>query len=754
MKKMIAVLIATAMLCGCGTSCSGRKKSSSATGLSTDYLQLKATKIGISDSFDEIRSLSTGSGSDVLIFGKLTTGGWGAYVTNNKFDEHMDIRFTPKDGEVVQSATMLSNGRKGILTLLDGKTLIYIYDKDNKYEKTIDCGEILETDNGFFGRLYGDGDDDFIINIGNQRFIAVASDGTLRGDIDTEGMDISGVAKSTSGVLNIMVYGKKEIRIDEINAEELSPVRKSAYKNELYSGAWAMGAGSGQYNCVAVMAGGIYGFTNTEVVKLAEFIDMEFEEHQLREIFMTAENEMVVLTDTGEMYLLSEKDISEIKAKEVIVMASYSQQSGSGPYAREVKAFNAASEDYRIEFKQYFRLQDGDGYEKTYDDMRMDILSGNAPDIIPLHSNLPVDTFNTDIFCDLYEFIDKDPDFSRDDFLPNIRRGLERNGKMVWLAPQFWFESVPAKAGYTGVRENWSVDDMIAAYDAMPEGMTFYKYENKELREQFYDFTVKSTLFVNYEKAECYFDSPEYIKLLNFFNDKHIGLTWDEYNSLSGDMGVYYMTNDIYEGKRFVDFNHNPFMYFGQFLELKRGDYNDQLVMVGYPHIGNESGSFISMETGLAIMADSEHKEGAWSFIRTLISDDYYDAPDQYRKYPVIKRKFDEFAEMTMHKTYPFWAVGENGKIADGKMVDTEWGWAYTDAKGETVVKKIEPFTQEEYDYYYNLVTNAEVVRSDSNIDSIIREETMSLFNEACTAEDCAKKIQNRASLYLSEHYS
>lgn len=751
MKKVIAFISAAVMFCGCAVSCADKKKNSSVTELSTNLLQLKTAKISMSDSFEEIRSLSTGSGSDVLIFGKLTTGGWGAYVTNNKFDEHKDIRFTPKDGEIVQSAAMLSYGKKGILTLLDGKALIYIYDKDNKYEKTIDCGDILEVEENYFGRLYGYGDDGFIINIMNRRIIAVASDGTLRGDIKTDGMDISGVAKSASGVMNIMLYDKKEIHIDEINADELSTVQKCTYNNNILSSAYCMGAGSGKYNSVAVMAGGIYGFTDTEVVKLAKFMDMEFEEYQLREIFMTAENEMVVLTDTGELYLLSEKDISEIKAKEVIVMASYSQQSDNGLYAREVKAFNAASEDYRIEFKQYFRLLDG--YEKTYDDMRMDILSGNAPDIIPLNSNLPVDTFNTGIFCDLYEFIDKDPDFSRDDFLPNIRRGLERNGKMVWLAPQFWFESVPAKAGYTGVRENWSVDDMISAYDAMPDGMTFYQYEDVEPRTAFYDFTVKSTLFVDYEKAECYFDSPEYIKLLNFFNDKHIGLTWDEYNSLSGDRGVYYMTNDIYEGKRFVDFNHNPFTHFGQFLELKRGDYDDQLVMVGYPHIGNESGSFIHMEGGLAIMADSEHKDGAWSFMRTLISDDYYDAPDQYREYSVIKRKFNEFAEMTLHKTYPFWAVGDNGKIAEGKMVDQEWGWSYTDAKGKTVKKKIAPFTQEEYDYYYNLVTNAEVVRGDSNIDSIIREETMSLFNEECTAEECAKKIQNRASLYLSEHY-
>lgn len=751
MKKVIAFISAAVMLLGCGVSCADKNKGSSVTELSTDLLQLKAAKISMSDSFEEIRSLSTGSTGDILIFGKLTTGGWGAFVTNSYFSEHKDISFTPKDGEIVQSAAMLSYGRKGILTILDGKTLIYIYDSDNKYQETIDCGEILDEDEGYFGRLYGYGNDGFIINLSNQRVIAVDPDGKLRGDIKTDDKLIGGVVKSNSGIMNIMLLTKDELLIDEINADELSPVEKYTYKNIFNSSAYSMGAGAGKYNCVAVISSGIYGFTDTETVKLADFMDLEFKEYEIWEIAMTAENEMVVLTNTGELYKLSEKDISEIRSKETIIMASFSQ-SGSGLYADEVQAFNAASEDYRIEYRQYFRLQDGN--EKTYDDLRMDILSGNAPDLIPLNSNMPVDTFNTDIFCDLYEFIDKDPDFSRDDFLPNLRKGFERNGKMVMLTPTFWFSSVPAKAGYTGVKENWSVDDMIAAYENMPEGMTFYSDEDNQLRQSFFNESLRSTLFVDYDKAECYFDSPEFIKLLSFFNDNHIGLTWDEYNSTISDIITFTPHHgDIYEGRRFVDFEHDPFSAFECFLRIKRGDYKDQLVMVGYPHLGDESGSFITLDGCMTIMADSPHKEGAWSFLRTLISDEYYESPNNYRDFSVMKSKFDEFAEMTMNETYPFWDVDENGRIIEGKMVDMEWSWGYTDAKGKGVVEKIEPFTQEEYDYFYDLVTNAQVIRQDSNIDRIIHEETMSLFNEECTAEECAKKIQNRASLYLSERY-
>ena len=117
MKKVIPLLTVAALLCGCSISCSDKNKGGSVTELTANYLKLKAAKIGMSDSFEEIRSMSTSSSGNILIFGKLNTGGWGAYVTNSKFDEHNDIRFTPKDGEIVYSAAMLSYDRRGILTV-------------------------------------------------------------------------------------------------------------------------------------------------------------------------------------------------------------------------------------------------------------------------------------------------------------------------------------------------------------------------------------------------------------------------------------------------------------------------------------------------------------------------------------------------------------------------------------------------------------------------------------------------------------
>ena len=87
-------------------------------------------------------------------------------------------------------------------------------------------------------------------------------------------------------------------------------------------------------------------------------------------------------------------------------------------------------------------------------------------------------------------------------------------------------------------------------------------------------------------------------------------------------------------------------------------------------------------------------------------------------------------------------------------MEEKEWRYEAYNNEGQLVIdKEIAPFTQEECDYYKNIIKNAKVLRSDVTAGNIIREETMPFFEGECTAEKCAEMIQNRVSLYLSERY-
>lgn len=71
---------------------------------------------------------------------------------------------------------------------------------------------------------------------------------------------------------------------------------------------------------------------------------------------------------------------------------------------------------------------------------------------------------------------------------------------------------------------------------------------------------------------------------------------------------------------------------------------------------------------------------------------------------------------------------------------------------GESV--ELEPITEEELEYYKNLIKSAKCRPSDAVVFDICREEVQRCFEGECTAEEAAAMIQNRASLYLSEHYS
>lgn len=758
MKNTIAILCAAAVLCGSITACSNGTNGSSSTAIPTaEKLSLKAADISMSNSFKDITDISRDPISGkLLVFGRLEGGSYAGYVTTRTFESYEEFRFTPQENEQVKYAAMIRSGRKVVLTLLDGTTYIYVYGSDNKQEKTIDCGEILNKDD--YATLIA-GEFGVIIEqsvTGKRELTAVSiSDSKVLGKIKLDEDMYIGGATDKDGVPTI-VYGDSEktytAHLDGteiVDKTECSSIAMSAY---------SMCSGYGDYSLVANLGSSLVGLKDGQWVELSTNMDNDFPFYEMQSLVMTAEDELAAVqygSARSKLVLLTAEDISELKTKELVTIVDFLPNSSLGQFDDEIKAFNALSEDYRVEYKSYYNEE---AHERDYEHLRLDIISGDGPDIIPFDNVFTPDSLSAGTFCDLYEYIDDDPDLSRDDFIPNVRKAFERDGKMMMVTPTFWnYKTVTAKSGYPGVTENWSFDDMIAAYNAKPEGMYFFDpAEEESTRDLLFDETVMSNFFIDYDKAECWFDSPDYIKMLNFFSDNKIGLTWEEYNNLRGEFHYDDPTNDIIEGKTFIEFMRADCYGFRQLFEKVRYYYGDELVFVGYPYDGKEKGSFIQLDTCLGIVANSPHKDGAWSFLRYLLSDDYYNDPINYDKFPTIESRFDAKAQQCVDGFYDF-KQDENGHFLDGEMI--KWNWEYPvyefkDGKAEIKERiKLKPFTQEECDYYRDMIKNSKIMRYDDSIIKIVNEETMSFFNNECTAEDCAKRIQNRASIYLNERY-
>ena len=311
MKRLIALTMTLGIICGC-TACGEKQESNSgnsATLAETQKLMLNAADIRMGDKFKSIKCLSKdASGENILTFGELKNGGFAGFVSGNDFNDYADFTFTPRENETVHSAALLPYGKKAVLTIFEGSTFIHIYDKDNNFEKTIDCGEVIDSESPYISRIYGNRDAGFIINVVNSQILAVSSEGRFLGEIKTNSMSIGGVVQDSENKINILLDDMKNIYSASADSAQLSAITEQTYKST-GSSAYAVGAGAGKYRYIGVFHDGIYGFTDTEIVMLADFLELSFENYQVRDIFMLSENEIVINVSEAEgdkLYLLTE----------------------------------------------------------------------------------------------------------------------------------------------------------------------------------------------------------------------------------------------------------------------------------------------------------------------------------------------------------------------------------------------------------------------------------------------------------------
>lgn len=433
-------------------------------------------------------------------------------------------------------------------------------------------------------------------------------------------------------------------------------------------------------------------------------------------------------------------DISGQKNQKVIKVATVSD---IGYISGMVQNYNEAnpSGEYRMELVNYTYQEDTG--QNGFDLLKMDIISGSAPDVI----TTPVDDIDLNgYYMDLYEFMDSDHDISRDDFIPNILDALSVDGKLPYIVPAFSVNTMLAKSKFPFVKENWSYDEFIDAYDSMPDGMELMDgLDNQTLYDNFCGL-VNIYDFVNYDKAVCRFDSPQFVNMMNFVRDNHLGMTQAEAYAWDGSVSALSDPMAVSEDRLLVPVN--SFHDF-QSIWTSVSYFDDDVTFAGRPSL-NGNGSYavsdIITETELSIPRNAENPEGAWDFIKFFFSDYGYKA--HRLQFPAYQEHFDKTADHCL----------ENKPGNEGLAYLPDDGWItavrYTNPEG-TEYEIIEPLTKEELARYKEFVYSAagHYCRRDSTLERILYEELQEFFNSDKSAEETAAMIQNRASVYLGETY-
>lgn len=200
MKRLIALTMI------CGVSCSEKPKTDTAVPVTEEVkLILNSADIQLGDSFKNIVCLSQDvkSGKN-MTFGELQNGGYGGFISDGKFGDYEQFRFTLQEGEKIYNASLLSMGRKAVLTYFEGDTLIYLYDRNNNLQSTINCGELLEEET--YAKIFGC-DDGFMINYDNSTLYFISENGENTGKIDLMQYLVHSVSLDSEGIPTV-VYSK------------------------------------------------------------------------------------------------------------------------------------------------------------------------------------------------------------------------------------------------------------------------------------------------------------------------------------------------------------------------------------------------------------------------------------------------------------------------------------------------------------------------------------------------------------------
>lgn len=743
MKKLLSLTTA-AVLCMGAVSCGKKNRSSLSDDTKNSAVTLTGyneAKIEMADNFSSIISLDSDPNSgDILIFGQLRNDVWCGYVTASDFSDHSSFEFTPAENETVISAAFLGFGKKGILTCMDGSAFIHIIGSDGSEEKRLDCGNILQADES--GMIYGKllkNEEGYIISDFCNTLHSFDKDGGYMGEIDLKGMNVMGLTGNSDGGVTVLLMDSGDGGcMAETSGTELINQRKC---NTPPSSALAMCPGIGETGFAAVFMNGLYTFEDDKWTKLAELAGPECTATSITGLVMMGDREFAAVCNRTSMNLLTEQDVSELKSKKVITLAVFDGRVDQLTELADKYNKNHSDGEYRIEIKQYI-ADENTTYQQMTDNLKMEIITGKAPDIIVERiDNIDPSAF----YVDLGEYLQNDPDLNSDDFIPGYLDAVSIDGKIPVIYPYFTVHTLIGKTKLVGDKENWNYDEFMNTLDSMPEDMeVIYGSDDYYTMVDLFWKIVNTDEYVDYSTGTCSFDSPEYISMMKFIKEKHIGMTQDEYEKKFETDSIVFWEHDelCFRNDKTLLGPEYPIDDPAIMVEALNGKFGEEVTFAGYPSRNGQGGYISSPSLQFSIMKTSEHPDIAWDFIKSAFTDEAY---EKYSRFPVLEDKFVESFKDTLNIYH--YEDGSDEKLPQG-------AFRYDDQNPQNFIL-YDPFTQEEMERCMEYVRSCVKCsrRYDIDLEKIIKEELAEYFNSNKSAEETAAMIQNRASVYLSETY-
>lgn len=394
--------------------------------------------------------------------------------------------------------------------------------------------------------------------------------------------------------------------------------------------------------------------------------------------------------------------------------------------------FNTSDSEYRVELVDYSdqvdfsSIKSGDyssyvnAYANVTQSLYRELMDGKGPDVIVSgDSGIDVDRYvNRKLLVDISALMKKDKEFKPEDYMENILKAYETDGKMYEFPVSVSLSGWVGVTEYVGDTSGWTLEEFIKTAETIPDTVTMFdNMTQQDLLEDMMSTSLHQ--FIDYKNGAANFSDERFYSMLNAA--KNYGLPEGPVE----EMGA--------EGEEFMPMQ---FSVPNKFLALAESDINSPMAIdqyekasgtplsyVGYP---SESALGLACESDLSFSITSTcgDQDAAWRFLKNLIGDE---AQESVGIQDLVQGEWEP-----IHRSIPVLKSAIDSQIA-----------SYIEKNG---------ISEESGDKYIEIIESAGAVsRVDEQIMSVINEEASLFFADQKSAEDTASVINDRLKALLGE---
>ena len=480
---------------------------------------------------------------------------------------------------------------------------------------------------------------------------------------------------------------------------------------------------------------------NQETAKFDMLIPVDSFNVNLHEFFLMSvlsadENTMVLANTHGAdpstglvAYRLTKASANPNEGKSRITIGLFKDHIIPPTLAMAIYEFNANSKDYYAGFKTYdysrTYFEDADSEEKARqekaNELMRDIMDGKGPDVIV--NAFDIQQLNSDKYlCDMNDLVSSGNGINMAEYIEPVINLAKSEGKLYQMPLKFGTLGLTAPASYA---------------PANGVGYTFYEYSKvvstanngaDDLAYQMDRSAYFSLLFTAmskdiYVNGSWDFNTPDFAALANYCKEKVPQNCLANYDDPNFNMPEFKVSKLQTEG-----IQH----YIG-------GVYSNGYDIYGFPSAKGNHGVVISVVSSAAISSQTANKDGAWEFIKMMMS---YDVQCKEPVYASINLAALKKSGQDAVESY-------NKSVAEYKNM-SQREKSKNRGAGEPV-----PTTEIDasaIDAYLNLIyKSSDIYRVDGQVLLIAKEEIQAFYFDQKSLDSVIELMNNRTKLYKDE---